>query len=201
MKLVGLPVAVYARYSTSNQREARIEDQVRRCREYVERAGGNVRNEHLFLDMAISGASLVRPGFEAMMDLASKRPPPFAVIVTEDLSRISRDFADSASFFRRLKYLDVPLIGVDDGIDTSAANGKMAYALKAIVSEVQLDDIRAKTLRGLEGRAHAGYSTGGLPYGYRSVPVTDGYGKIIGHRKGADRPRSAGDELIRRPKC
>lgn len=30
---------------------------------------------------------------------------------------------------------------ISDGIDTSAANGKMAYALKAIVSEVQLDDI------------------------------------------------------------
>jgi DNA invertase Pin-like site-specific DNA recombinase len=191
MNLVGLPIAIYARYSTSNQREASIEDQVRRCREYVVRGGGNVRDEHLFLDMAISGASLVRPGFEAMMDLASKRPPPFAAIVTEDLSRISRDFADSASVFRRLKYLDVPLIGVDDGIDTSAANGKMAYALKAIVSEVQLDDIRAKTRRGLEGRAHAGYSTGGLPYGYGSVPAADGYGKIIGHRIEVDAEQAA----------
>jgi DNA invertase Pin-like site-specific DNA recombinase len=191
MKLAGLPAAIYARYSTDNQREASIEDQVRRCREYVVRAGGVVRDEFIFVDMAISGASLARPGFERMMQQAELRPAPFGAIVTEDLSRISRDFADSASVFRRLRYLDVPLIGVDDGIDTSAANGKMAYALKAIVAEVQLDDIRAKTLRGLEGRARAGYSTGGLPYGYRSCPVSDGYGKTVGYQIQIDEAQAA----------
>ena len=32
-------VAIYARYSSDNQREASIEDQIRLCREYAEREG------------------------------------------------------------------------------------------------------------------------------------------------------------------
>ena len=94
MDLAGLPVAIYARFSTSNQREASIEDQVRRCRQYVERAGGRVCDEFIFPDMAISGASLARPGFERMMEFAERTPRPFVAIVTEDLSRISRDLHD-----------------------------------------------------------------------------------------------------------
>ena len=42
------------------------------------------------------------------------------VIVTEDLSRISRDFADPANIFKRLQYVGVPPLGVADGIDPSA---------------------------------------------------------------------------------
>ena len=34
-----IKVAIYARYSSDNQREASIEDQFRLCREYAQRQG------------------------------------------------------------------------------------------------------------------------------------------------------------------
>ena len=168
--LASTRVAVYARYSSDRQRDASIEDQVRRCREHIDRLGGVFDPELVFTDHAVSGASLQRPAFEALMARVRDRHRSVDVIVTEDLSRVSRDFADAARVFKELEYLRVPLLGVADGIDTSARGAKLNYTLKSLIADVYLDDLRDKTLRGLEGRALAGFSTGGLPLGYRSEP-------------------------------
>ncbi len=128
----------------------------------------------------MSGASLRRAGFEALMHLVEQRRAD--AVVTEDMSRISRDIADSAAVFRRLQSLDVPLIGVANGIDTSARSASIAFTVKALTSQLYLTDLADKTRRGLEGRALAGHSTGGLPYGYESTPESDGRGGIAGYR-------------------
>src|SRR5688572_22507742 len=115
-------VAIYARFSSSRQDERSIDDQVRRCRDYV---AAHYSNEvvEVFTDYAVSGASLDRRGFEAMM--AAVDDGLVSTIVTEDISRISRDFADAAQIFKRLQYARVPLIGIADGIDTSAKHAKL----------------------------------------------------------------------------
>lgn len=190
MSLQGKRVAIYARFSSDRQRDTSIEDQIRRCTEHVRRLGGKVDSDLVFSDAAISGSTLARPGFEALMRLATSRPPQIDTIITEDMSRISRDFADSAAIFKRLQYSKVPLVGVADGIDTSARGAKMAFTLKSLMSDMYLDDLRDKTLRGMEGRALAGMATGNLAYGYRSIPVLDAYGKITGHRIEIDEQRS-----------
>src|SRR5688572_12885069 len=125
LRFHGLRVAVYARYSSSLQREASIEDQVRRCHAFIQEHGGAVNDALIFTDAATSGASLQRPGFEKMMAIVSAKPRGVDVVVTEDLTRVSRDFADSAGLFRRLQYLGVPLIGIADGVDTSSAGAKV----------------------------------------------------------------------------
>ncbi|MEW5882373.1 MAG: recombinase family protein [Pseudomonadota bacterium] len=48
--------AIYARYSTSNQRDTSIEDQVRRCTEIARRHGYEVESALIFSDAAVSGA-------------------------------------------------------------------------------------------------------------------------------------------------
>ena len=182
LDLTNKRVAVYARYSSANQREASIEDQVRRCTDFVLQKGGVVRDEHVFVDKAISGASLARPGFERMMALVTARPSKVDVIVSEDLSRITRDFADAASIFKQLQYLGVPLVSVSDGINTADRNAKMHFGMKSLMSDMFLDDLRDKSMRGLEGRALAGFSTGGLPIGFRSEPVSDAGNRVVGYR-------------------
>ena len=189
--LNGKTVALYARYSSRMQSEASIEDQVRRCTEFVESAGGVVTPELVLIDVAISGASLARPGFDQVMAKAESSPRQIDVIVTEDISRISRDFADAADVFRRLRFRDVTLIGVADGIDTSAKHAKLSFALKSLIADVYLDDLRDKTLRGLEGRALRGYSTGGSLYGYRTSPETGRDGAVIGYRLAIDEEQAA----------
>jgi DNA invertase Pin-like site-specific DNA recombinase len=49
--------AIYARYSSDLQRESSIEDQIRRCREFAERQGWSIAEDHIRCDAAISGAA------------------------------------------------------------------------------------------------------------------------------------------------
>lgn len=58
--------ALYARYSSDNQREASIEDQLRLCRERAEREGWQIAE--CYTDAAISGASMIlRPGIKTLL--------------------------------------------------------------------------------------------------------------------------------------
>ena len=74
-----MKVAIYARYSSDNQRDASIADQLRICREFAARQGWTVVQE--FTDHAISGATLLRSGFQALMRDALNRR--FDVVLAE----------------------------------------------------------------------------------------------------------------------
>ncbi len=59
-------VALYARYSSDNQRAASIEDQFRLCEERATREGWQV--VEYYRDAAISGASMIlRPGIQTLL--------------------------------------------------------------------------------------------------------------------------------------
>lgn len=57
--------AIYARYSSDQQRDASIEDQVRLCRERADREGWPVQAS--YADHGVSGASLMRPGIQQLL--------------------------------------------------------------------------------------------------------------------------------------
>ena len=98
-----MKVAIYARYSSDNQRDASIADQLRICREYAARQGWIVTQE--FTDHAVSGATLLRAGFQSLMsDALDKR---FDVVLAEALDRFSRDQEDTAGLFKRLTFAGV----------------------------------------------------------------------------------------------
>ncbi len=73
LRLPAMKVAIYVRYSSDKQREASIADQFRVCREYANRKGWKIAQE--YSDHAMSGATLLRPGFQAMMQSALRKEP------------------------------------------------------------------------------------------------------------------------------
>ena len=173
-------VGVYARYSTDKQNERSIDDQVREARRRVEHEGGDPSKARIFSDAAKSARSTTgRDGLDALLQAVDKGE--IDIILTEDVSRISRDMGDSASIFKRLEYARVPIIGLLDGMDTSAKGGKLTYAFKSMMAEWYVDELRERTLRGLTGRHLAGFATGSVPFGYRTVPELDGRGEVRGH--------------------
>ena len=93
-----MTVALYARYSSDNQRGASIADQLRECRTYADRQGWSVVQE--YTDHAISGASLLRPGVQAL--LSDSGAGRYDIVLTEALDRLSRDQEDIAAVFKRL---------------------------------------------------------------------------------------------------
>ena len=74
-----LRAAIYARYSSDNQREASIEDQVEVCRRYAVVQGWEI--VEVYPDRALSGTSRFRPAFQQMqVDAEARR---FDVIIVE----------------------------------------------------------------------------------------------------------------------
>jgi len=153
-------VAVYARYSSDLQNPASIEDQVRICRAEVERRGCEV--VAVYKDAAISGASTLRPGYQSMLQDA--RDGRFDVMVAESLDRLSRDQEDVAALYKRLSFAGIAIVTLDDGEITD-----MHVGLKGTMNAMQLKVIADKTRRGLRGRIEAGFSAGGISYGYDVV--------------------------------
>ncbi len=153
-------VAVYARYSTELQSDASIEDQIRVCEERARANGWQVFQA--YTDHAISGASMMRPGLQMLLQDAADRK--FDVVLAEALDRLSRDQADIAAIFKRVKFADVEMHTLSEG-DIS----NLHIGLKGTMNELFLKDLADKTRRGLRGRVEQGKSGGGITYGYDVV--------------------------------
>jgi len=163
-------VAIYARYSSDNQRDASIEDQIAVCRRYAERQGWTVVD--WYADRAISGASLLRPGIQSLMENAGKGG--FDMVFAEALDRLSRDQEDVAGIFKRLSFAGVKIMTLSEG-----EISPLHVGLKGTMNALFLKDLADKTRRGLQGRIEAGKSAGGLCFGYDVVKRYDDDGELI----------------------
>lgn len=163
-------VALYARYSSDNQRDASIEDQLRQCRERAAREGWQIVTT--YTDRAISGASLIRPGIQAL--LADVQAGRFEIVLSEALDRISRDQEDVAGIFKRLRFAGISLITLAEG-----EISELHVGLKGTMNALFLKDLAQKTHRGIRGRIEAGKVGGGNAYGYRVVKKLDDQGEPI----------------------
>jgi len=153
-----MEVAIYARYSSENQRDASIADQIRVCREFAKRQGRKVDRE--YSDHAMSGATLMRPGFQAMMAVALRKEVD--VVLAESLDRFSRDQEDTAGLFKRLTFAGVSIVTFSEGDITFLHIG-----LKGTMNAMYLSELADKTRRGLGARIENGKAVGGLSTGYR----------------------------------
>src|SRR5829696_10315414 len=152
--------AIYARFSSDRQRDASIEDQVRLCRERLEREGHDL--VQTYVDRAQSGASMLRGGLQALIEDAMAAR--FDVVVTEALDRLSRDQADIAALYKRLSFAGVTIVTLAEG-----TINELHIGLKGTMNQLFLKDLADKTRRGLRGRVEAGRSGGGNAYGYDVV--------------------------------
>ncbi|WP_407114737.1 recombinase family protein [Bradyrhizobium sp. LMG 9283] len=155
-----MKIALYARYSSENQRDASIEDQLRLCRLHAEKQGWTVVDS--YTDRAISGASLLRPGIQELISDATRGK--FAIVLAEAMDRLSRDQEDIAGLFKRMAFAGVRIVTFSEGDVTHLHVG-----LKGTMDALFLKDLADKTRRGLRGRVECGKSGGGLCFGYDVV--------------------------------
>jgi site-specific DNA recombinase len=136
-------VALYARYSSDNQRDASIEDQFRICREYAKRE--KLKIVRSYKDAGISGASMIlRPGIQALLQDA--QCGAFDIVLAEALDRISRDQADVATLFKQLRFAGVPILTLAEG-----EISELHVGLKGTMNALFLKDLAAKTAPGSTG--------------------------------------------------
>ena len=156
-----LRAAIYARYSSDNQNDRSVDDQIALCRDICEREGWMVAG--VFEDRSISGSSTAnRPGFKEMMRALERRA--FDVLVAEDMDRVFRDQADYHNARKRFEYHGVPIH------TASGKVGKLDGSLRALMGEFFIDNLKIHVVRAMEGIVRDGRHAGGKPYGYRPVP-------------------------------
>lgn len=97
--------ALYARYSSDNQREESIVAQFRTCREYCRRKGYAIIKE--YADEACTGTNDNRPQFQQM--LADAEAGMFEVLVAHKLDRVGRNAYDFYTNSRKLQQAGVKM--------------------------------------------------------------------------------------------
>ncbi len=164
-------VAIYARYSSENQSEKSIDDQVRVCQKYIEANGLIFDEKQVYVDEAISGSIHNRPGLLALEKAIENKE--IDAVAVDDLSRLSRSNHLMLTMVNKFNFYQIKIISVSDGIMTDDDNSKLGIHIRGLINELYLDDLKKKTMRGIEGQKLRGFSTGENVYGFKSSPVGD----------------------------
>src|SRR5215472_1514980 len=171
--------ALYARYSSENQRQASIADQIEICTRYIDKQGWVI--VRTYSDAAASGASRFRPGYQWLLSELDRGI--FDVVVVEALDRLSRKLADIADLYDRCAFAGIKLFAVN--VDEI---GAMHIGMLGTMAQLYLSDLREKTWRGQLGRVLQGKLPGGKAYGY----------EVAGPGTGVRRIKPAEAAVIRR---
>ena len=162
-KAVRMPATIaviYARYSSDNQREASIEDQLRECYKWADAHGVKVIAE--YCDYAISGRTDDRPQFQRMISDAEQGL--FTAVIVYQTSRFARNRFDAALYKRRLNKSGVSIhyasMEIPDGPE-----GIILESLMEGLDEYYSANLSKQIRRGQEGNALKAIAMNAPPVG------------------------------------
>src|SRR5579864_3189826 len=167
------PAALYARVSSDRQKENHtIASQVAALMQFAETNGYLVPSEWQFQDDGYSGATSVRPGLEALRDLAAAGEIQTVLIYSPD--RLSRKYAYQVLLAEELARCGVELIFLQ-APSGATAEDQLLLQFQGMIAEYERAQIAERSRRGKRHRAQQGSISvmSGAPYGYRYVKKSD----------------------------
>jgi site-specific DNA recombinase len=159
------PAALYARVSSDRQKENHtIASQVAALMQFAETNGYLVPSEWQFQDDGYSGATLVRPGLEALRDLAAAGEIQTVLIYSPD--RLSRKYAYQVLLSEELARCGVELIFLR-APSGATAEDQLLVQFQGMIAEYERAQIAERSRRGKRHRAQQGSINvlSGAPYG------------------------------------
>ncbi len=184
-------VAIYARYSTDEQRQTSIEDQIRNCRTIAEKLGLVVEDRFIFSDSAISGAEKgigKRPGFERLMDAI--KSGEVDTVIFDSVARAARNYLQGAQLHSLVDTVGLRIVTAD-GIDSIEQNWDMLWQLKLMTAVGQVKSTASDVQRGMLGQLERGFQIAQPPYGYRATRIYKTDGDSEGTRWGIEPVQAA----------
>jgi len=164
---------VYGRISTDMQSETSVNEQLRRCKQYVEMKGWELVAE--FSDVG-SGMSNERAGFTELMS----RIDDWDVVIAYKLDRFHRSSTNAQLWAKQLDAAGKNFVALDYDIDTTSIHGRLIYTILTALAEMEVELTRERTKMGLQGVKNEGRWVGKPPYGYDSVFASSGDDKDKG---------------------
>lgn len=161
-------VALYARFSSDNQRTESIDAQLRAMRGYCEQHNYDI--VETYVDEAKSATTDRRPAFQRMINDSSTHS--FNILLVHKLDRFARNRYDSAVYKRELKKNGVVVYSVLENLDDSPESIMMEAVLEGM-SEYYSQNLAREVMKGLQENALQCKHTGGKPaLGYDVDPIT-----------------------------
>lgn len=159
-----MPKAViYARFSSHNQREESIEQQVAECKAFA--AAKNLTVIDIYADSAISGRSDRRPQFQRMRRDASKNI--FEYIIAYKSSRIARNMLNALNFEVEMTKHGVNVLYAKEEFGDNAA-GRFALRTMMSVNQFYSENLAEDIKRSQADNAQNCRANGPAPFGYKS---------------------------------
>lgn len=155
---------IYARYSSSGQREESIEGQLRECKEYAQRMNLNVIGE--YCDHALTGTSDKRPEFQRMVRDSARGQ--FTSVIVWKFDRFARNRYDSAIYKAKLKKNGVRLISAKEGIP-DGPEGILLESMMEGYAEYYSANLSQNVKRGMYESALKMQTLGQTVYGLRKA--------------------------------
>ena len=165
--------AIYARVSSDRQKENHtIASQVAALRDYAQAHEYKVPAEWCFQDEGYSGATLLRPGLEALRDLAAGGHLEAVLIYSPD--RLSRKYAYQVLLAEELSRCGVELVFLKAPAGATPED-QLLLQFQGMIAEYERAQIAERSRRGKRHRAHQGSINvlSGAPYGYRYMRKSD----------------------------
>lgn len=156
-------VVIYARFSSSKQREESIEGQIRVCKDFAKNHDMTVIQE--YCDRAQTGLSFEKRNgaLKLMKDAENKN---FTAVLVYKFDRFSRDPADFYSYKKGLEKNGVKLISVTEPVGENA-EGELIMGVHTAYNSFYSKELAAKVSLGMEENAKKGkYNGGSRPFGY-----------------------------------
>src|SRR5262249_23415424 len=166
--------AIYARVSSARQKKDQtIGSQTAALREHAARNRLEVLEEWVFEDEGHSGATLVRPGLEALRDLAAQGC--LDVILCYSPDRLARKFAYQALLIGEVAPAGVRVEFIKNGARGDSREDQLLVQFQGMFAEYEKAQLMERYRRGKAHRARTGSVNvlSGAPFGYRYVRKTD----------------------------
>ena len=156
---------IYARYSSHNQREESIEQQIEECTAFAQANGITVTK--IYADKAISGRTDKRTEFQRMMRDAEKKL--FQVVIAYKSNRIARNMLNALQYEAKLDLFGIQTLYAKEEFGNTAA-GRFALRTMMNVNQFYSENMGEDIRRGLHDNAVNLKASGKLPLGYKKGP-------------------------------
>ena len=156
---------IYARYSSHNQRDVSIDQQVKVINNFADLQKLKVIS--VYADRAISGTTDKRPEFQRMIEDA--KSGAFQYVIVYSMDRFARDRFDAITYKKILKDHGVRVLSAVENISDDPS-GILLEAVLEGLSEYYSRELSQKIRRGLQDNAEKCLVASSIPFGYMKGP-------------------------------
>lgn len=150
--------AIYARFSSENQRDESIDAQISAIQDYARH--NNIVIVKTYIDRAKSATTAERPSFQEM--IKASETGMFDTIIVHKLDRFARSKYDSAIYKQKLKVNNVRLVSVTENLDGTPESIILESVLEAM-AEYYSKNLAREIMKGNMENAKKSVHCGGIP--------------------------------------